>query len=92
MYIDKNVAFGERMLITNQYAVTEYSRKVSHESSGVPGIFIKYDIEPISVTLTESRQTFMHFLTRLCGIVGGVYVTVGLLNNILLIVQKKLEG
>lgn len=67
------------MLLTNQYAVTD-SRKAFPELTGnsmVPGIFFKYDIEPISVQITESHQSFVHFLVRLCGIIGGSVVTVG---------------
>ncbi|RKO89187.1 endoplasmic reticulum vesicle transporter-domain-containing protein, partial [Blyttiomyces helicus] len=73
IYIDTNRVLGQRLLLTNQYAVTDYSRIISAESrtSGLPGIFIKYDIEPISVRITESRQGFLHFITRLCGIIGG---------------------
>jgi hypothetical protein len=55
------------------------------------GIFMTYEIEPILVQITESRGGFMHFLTRMCGVVGGIYVTVGLLNNILLFVQRSLK-
>lgn len=40
------------------------------------GIFFKYDIEPISVRITEnSKIGFIKFLVRLCGLVGGVWVT-----------------
>ncbi|CDH51047.1 copii-coated vesicle protein [Lichtheimia corymbifera JMRC:FSU:9682] len=67
------------VIITNQYAVTD-SRKAAPDdrpSNMVPGIFFKYDIEPISVQISESRQSFIHFIVRLCGIVGGSVVTVG---------------
>lgn len=38
----------------------------------MPGIFIKYDLEAVSVDISEERSTtFVHFLVRLCGIVGG---------------------
>jgi hypothetical protein len=40
-------------------------------TSILPGVFIKYDVEPISVKITETRTSFSHFLTRMCGIVGG---------------------
>ncbi|KAJ3076960.1 hypothetical protein HDU98_010254 [Podochytrium sp. JEL0797] len=83
IYVDKRRTFGS-MILTNQYAVTDHKKIVGHETkeAGIPGIFMKYDVEPISVRITESRASFMHFLTRLCGITGGIYVTVGLLNNL----------
>ncbi|KAJ3279144.1 hypothetical protein HDU76_009611, partial [Blyttiomyces sp. JEL0837] len=75
IFIDKNRAFKSKILLTNQYAVTDYKRVIDLHSGtpGIPGIFIKYDIEPILVRVTEYRTSFMHFLTRLCGIVGGNY-------------------
>ncbi|CAG8495497.1 10155_t:CDS:2 [Racocetra fulgida] len=67
-----------RVLLTNQYAVTDYTRIIDEtKPTGVPGIFFKYDIEPISVRITEKSVTFAKFLTRLCGLVGGVWVTAG---------------
>ncbi|KAI9261551.1 endoplasmic reticulum vesicle transporter-domain-containing protein [Phascolomyces articulosus] len=74
-YIDS----GKDVILTNQYAVTD-SRKAVPEGRAmgtVPGIFFKYDTEPISVQITETRQPFTHFLVRLCGIIGGSVVTVG---------------
>lgn len=48
------------------------------EGQTVPGIFFRYEIEPISVQISEVRsQSFIHFLVRLCGILGGSVVTVG---------------
>jgi hypothetical protein len=67
------------MLLTNQYAVTD-SRKAFTEQEApraVPGIFFKYDIEPISVVIREYHSSFFDFLVRLCGIIGGSVVTVG---------------
>jgi hypothetical protein len=74
-YIDNS----NNLLNTYQYAVTD-SKKVFSEQEAmhnIPGIFFKYDFEPISVRITEKRQSFTHFLVRLSGIVGGAVVTVG---------------
>lgn len=62
-----------RSLLTNQYAVTETSGPVSHYR--VPGIFFKYDIEPLSLVVTEHRTPFLRFLIRIINIVGGVLVS-----------------
>ncbi|OAD80564.1 hypothetical protein PHYBLDRAFT_120490 [Phycomyces blakesleeanus NRRL 1555(-)] len=74
-YID----YKHNVLLTNQYAVTDSRKAFSEEKAAniVPGIFFKYDIEPISVQISESRQSFVHFLVRLCGIIGGSVVSVG---------------
>ncbi|KAG0175855.1 hypothetical protein DFQ29_006859 [Apophysomyces sp. BC1021] len=69
----------KRVLLTNQYAVTDSRKSVQEKSASgfVPGIFFKYDIEPISVQISQFRASFTHFLVRLCGIIGGSVVTVG---------------
>ncbi|KAG9297372.1 hypothetical protein G9A89_009456 [Geosiphon pyriformis] len=79
-YIDNN----GRVLLTNQYSVTDYSREIKTDigQTGIPGIFFKYEIEPISVRITETRPSFEKFLVRLCGIVGGIWVTAGFLFRI----------
>ncbi|CCX33148.1 endoplasmic reticulum vesicle transporter-domain-containing protein [Pyronema domesticum] len=61
-----------RLLRTNQYAVTEHSREVSPYQ--VPGVFFKFDIEPLSLTIRERRMSFTRFLVRVVNIVGGVMV------------------
>ncbi|MCO5555736.1 hypothetical protein L7F22_009281 [Adiantum nelumboides] len=65
-----------RKLETNQYSVNDYSRVVTH-GQGVPGIFIKYDIEPLTMTIHERTTTLIYFLVRLAGILGGVWVCAG---------------
>ncbi|GAA6064745.1 hypothetical protein JCM10212_001597 [Sporobolomyces blumeae] len=62
-----------RVLPTHQYSVTDMDRVTEH-GRGVPGIFFKYDIEPVSLTVRERTTTLVQFLVRLAGIVGGVLV------------------
>ncbi|TPX50431.1 hypothetical protein SeLEV6574_g00904 [Synchytrium endobioticum] len=75
---------SDNVVLTNQYAVTDYQRSIDHlrGAQGTPGIFIRYEIEALSVRITETRSSsFLHFVTRMCGIVGGVFVTAGMLLN-----------
>lgn len=65
-----------RKLQTNQYSVTDYTRTVQH-GEGVPGIFIKFDIEAVTLTLKQRTISFVTFLVRLAGIIGGVWVCAG---------------
>ncbi|KIR59695.1 endoplasmic reticulum-Golgi intermediate compartment protein 2 [Cryptococcus bacillisporus CA1873] len=67
-YIDAS----RRKLITSQYAVTDYSRSFEH-GKGVPGLFFKYDLEPMSVVIRERTTSLFQFLIRLAGVVGGVW-------------------
>jgi len=68
-YIDAK----QRLLDTHQYSVTDMSRVTEH-GRGVPGIFFKYDLEPIALTIRERTTTLLQFLVRLAGIVGGIVV------------------
>lgn len=40
----------------------------------VPGIFFKYDIEPMLLTVDESRESFLKFCVKIVNILSGVLV------------------
>ena len=69
---------------SNQYSVAEQRRKIDNivGGNGLPGIYVKYDFEPISVHITEVRRPMMQFFVRMCGIVGGVFATSGMLHQV----------
>lgn len=69
---------------TFQYSVTEQERSISHQagSHGVPGIYFKYDMSSVMVKVLDERQTLWQFLVRLCGIVGGIYATSGIITGL----------
>ncbi|KAK7208446.1 endoplasmic reticulum vesicle transporter-domain-containing protein [Myxozyma melibiosi] len=77
------VGYGGRKVIhTNQYAVTEHPvARVSPIQP--PGIFLKYEIEPIGVMISERRVPFLQFLVRLVNVIGGVVVCTGWLFPII---------
>lgn len=62
-------------VFTNQYAVTEQSRPVPENA--IPGIFVKYDIEPILLTIAEEWAGFLGLVVRLVNVVSGVLVAGG---------------
>jgi len=76
---------SNNILVTNQYGVTENKREIDHDkgSHGTPGIFIKYDVEPLILKITEYHRSFRVFFTRVCGIIGGVFVCAGILHSII---------
>jgi len=41
------------------------------------GIFFKYDIEPMALTIAERTMSLLDFILRLAGIVGGILVCSG---------------
>jgi len=70
-------------IITNQYSVTEHNHHVELNDlpNGVPGMFVLYDMSPITVRYTEKNKSFLHFLTNVCAIVGGVITIASVLDN-----------
>lgn len=68
---------------TYQYSVKELSRPIDHDkgSHGMPGIFFKYDVSALKVTISQERDNLGMFLARLCSIIGGIYVCSGLVNT-----------
>ncbi|XP_068162750.1 endoplasmic reticulum-Golgi intermediate compartment protein 2-like isoform X2 [Antennarius striatus] len=69
---------------THQFSVTERERVINHAagSHGVSGIFVKYDTSSLMVTVSEQHMPLWQFLVRLCGIIGGVFSTTGMLHRL----------
>ncbi|KAG6784261.1 hypothetical protein POTOM_009949 [Populus tomentosa] len=77
---------------SNQFSVTEHSRgaDIGHIKS-LPGVFFFYDLSPIKVTFTEEHVSFLHFLTNVCAIVGGVFTVSGILDSFIYHGQKAIK-
>ncbi|KAF8814192.1 hypothetical protein BYT27DRAFT_7179799, partial [Phlegmacium glaucopus] len=60
-------------LRTNQYSVTHYTREVQRDR-GTPGIFFKFELDTLHITLHQRTTTFLHLLIRVGGVLGGVFV------------------
>lgn len=72
---------------TNQFAVTEHARDVTPRfgdmPTGMPGVFMMFEISSMRVTYTEFRKPLSHFLTDLCAIIGGVVTVAGVVDAML---------
>lgn len=80
--------FGRKIIETNQYAVTQQSHPSTHGAGGntvpgilsflcstnVLGIFFKYDVEPLQLTIMHGHISTYRFLMRLIALVGGVMI------------------
>jgi len=84
-----------RKIATNQFSVTEHYTAGDHGPRVVPGVFFFYDLSPIKVKFTEERPSFLHFLTNVCAIVGGVYTIAGIIDSFIYhghrAIKKKME-
>jgi hypothetical protein len=54
---------------------------VDSKISQYPGLAITYDFTPLAVHYTSGRESYLVFLSSLISIVGGVFVTVGLVTG-----------
>ena len=68
---------------------------VANQVQQLPGFVMTYDFTPLTVHHREGRDSFLIFLSSLISIVGGVFVTVGLLTGCLVhsaqTVAKKID-
>ncbi|KAL5119666.1 hypothetical protein ACEQ8H_002512 [Pleosporales sp. CAS-2024a] len=71
-YESAKSGFGTHAMKTNQYAVTSQSRAVP--DNYVPGIFVKFDIEPLMLAVVEEFDGFWRLIVRLVNVVSGVLV------------------
>ncbi|KAF9049477.1 Sec1-like protein [Hymenopellis radicata] len=90
---------------THQYSATHFERDLSdggqsntpqnvhiqHGVTGVPGAFFNFEISPILVLHADTRQSFAHFVTSTCAIVGGVLTVASLLDSVLFATTRALK-
>nr|AWW16504.1 endoplasmic reticulum-Golgi intermediate compartment protein 3-like protein [Ipomoea pes-caprae] len=77
---------------SNQFSVTEHykSTELGHFNLH-PGVFFFYDLSPIKVTFTEEHVPFLHFLTSVSAIIGGIFTVAGLVDSFVYHGQKALK-
>ena len=62
------------------------------QKQGIPGIYFKYDLDAIAVHVHEKRRPLGQFFISLCGIVGGIFATTGMIHGVgTAMVAKKTE-
>ncbi|MBA0566418.1 hypothetical protein Golob_011239 [Gossypium lobatum] len=77
---------------SNQFSVTEHFKGAEvGRLQSLPGVFFFYDLSPIKVTFAEQHVSFLHFLTNVCAIVGGVFTVSGILDSFIYHGQKAIK-
>ena len=75
--------------------IVEPATLAAQRSMLLPGLMITYDFTPLAVRHVEKRENVFVFLSSLVGIVGGVFVTVGLVSGFVVnsaqAVAKKID-
>ncbi|XP_013399294.1 endoplasmic reticulum-Golgi intermediate compartment protein 3-like [Lingula anatina] len=87
------VKVGGQVLTTNQYSVTKHSKTISKGlgETGLPGVFFMYELSPMMVKYTEKQRSFMHFLTSVCAIIGGIFTVAGLIDSMIYHSAKAIQ-
>ncbi|GMT06300.1 hypothetical protein PENTCL1PPCAC_28474, partial [Pristionchus entomophagus] len=70
--------------ITTAYQYTfGHKEYVAYHHSGkiIPAVWFKYELQPITVKMTEMRQSFYMFLTSICAVVGGTFTVAGIIDS-----------
>ncbi|KVI10936.1 endoplasmic reticulum-Golgi intermediate compartment protein 3-like [Cynara cardunculus var. scolymus] len=80
---------------SNQFSVTEHYKSREMGQRSLPGVFFFYDLSPIKVTFTETHASFLHFMTNVCAIVGGIFTVAGIVDSFIYhghkALRKKME-
>jgi hypothetical protein len=81
---------------SNQFSVTEHFQNMeAGRMQSPPGVFFYYDLSPIKVIFEEQHVEFLHFLTNVCAIVGGIFTVSGIVDSFIYhgqrAIKKKME-
>lgn len=69
---------------SQQFSATDLDATVKYNDGRVstPGIWFRFDFAPLMVRMVRERDSFLYFLTSVCGILGGVFVIFGIIDQI----------
>lgn len=81
---------------SNQYSVTEHFKRTDYARLDSPsGVYFIYDLSPIKVTYKEEHTSFLHFMTNICAVIGGIFTIAGIVDSFVYhgqrAIKKKVE-
>jgi hypothetical protein len=79
-FVDENRGITE---YSYEYSISYKESDYVEERDDMPIILIRYEFTPITMRVTILKRNYLHFLTHVCAIVGGVFVIFSLLNKII---------
>ncbi|CAG9317000.1 unnamed protein product [Blepharisma stoltei] len=83
-YYIKVVPTTYQTLAGAEYFVHQFTANTNEFSAqGMPAVFFRYDLSPVTVKFTQNQESFFHFVVQVCAIVGGVFTVAGLIDNLL---------
>lgn len=72
-----------------EYSVKSRSTLIHIGMPSVPSVSFFFDISPIKITNIFEREPLTQFLVRLCGVVGGVFVISGFVDDAFQFLDKR---
>lgn len=82
--VPSNYKSKNKIIHTNQFAVTEHLRHLSPGSNrGLPGVYFFYEVTPLHVEQEETVRGWTRFFTSVCAVVGGLYTFMGMVDKII---------
>ena len=85
------------MLVDENWGSTYYAYSFSLSSKSTPFdqnhddmpiVTIRYEFSPIMMKVTHLKRDYLHFLTHVSAIVGGVFVVFSIINRIATLINK----
>ncbi|CAG9313644.1 unnamed protein product [Blepharisma stoltei] len=83
-YYIKVVPTTYQTLEGEEFFVHQFTANTNEYSAqGMPAVFFRYDLSPVTVKFSQTKESFFHFIVQVCAIVGGVFTVAGLIDNLL---------
>ena len=80
MLVDEN--WGSNYY-TYSFSLTSKSTPFNPHHDEMPIVTIRYEFSPIMMKVTHLKRDYLHFLTHVSAIVGGVFVVFSIINRIM---------
>mmetsp|Transcript_16057 Transcript_16057/g.17832 ORF Transcript_16057/g.17832 Transcript_16057/m.17832 type:complete len:231 (+) Transcript_16057:146-838(+) len=73
-----------RTMQSAQYSVYNHTEVVDPDAGRVklPGVFFKYEFSEMMMEISGKSYPLGHFVTRLCAVLGGVWVVLGMVYGV----------
>lgn len=75
----------------SDFAVTIHESSSADGEGGPPGVYFVYEFAPMMVKYTEHDRPFLHFLTSVCAIIGGVFSVASLVDSLIYLSLRKIQ-
>ena len=78
-FVDENRGTSE---YSYEYSISYKESDFVEERDDMPIILIRYEFTPITMRVTIQKRDYLHFLTHICAIIGGIFVIFSIINKV----------